>query len=302
MVRWRRGRRSANIEDRRRAGGAAPGGTRIPIGRIGVPGGRTGGIVGIIFLVILILAIVLGGGLGQIVPQNGGPSGEPSRLTEAQEDQIADFVSLVLGDTEVTWSEIFADDLGRTYAYPTLVLFTGYVDSACGQASSAVGPFYCPADENLYIDLEFFYDLQQRYGAPGDFAQAYVVAHEVGHHVQNLLGTTDYAAAATRGARSQAEANQISVAVELQADCYAGIWANRAVRRGDLILESGDVEEGLNAASAIGDDRLQQQAQGYVVPDAFTHGTSAQRVEWFRRGLDSGDLDACDSAMLPDVG
>jgi predicted metalloprotease len=300
MVRWRQGQRSANIEDRRGAGGGGiPGGNGIPIGR-GIPGGRAGGIVGIIFLIIVVLAIVIGGDFGQIIQGTGGPSGQSSSLTQEQEDQLADFISLVLGDTEVTWREIFEDDLHRTYDYPTLVLFTNYVDSACGQASSAVGPFYCSGDQTVYLDLEFFSDLQQRYGAPGDFAQAYVVSHEVGHHVQNLLGTVNYVDAQRTGS-SQEEENQLSVALELQADCYAGLWANRAVRRGDLILESGDVEEGLNAASAIGDDRLQQQSQGYVVPDTFTHGTSAQRVEWFRKGLDTGDLDACDSTLLPDI-
>ena len=204
----------------------------------------------------------------------------------------------MLGDTEATWNRIFRDDLGRTYTPPSLVLYTGYVESACGQASAAVGPFYCPGDQTIYLDLDFFHDLHAGLGAPGDFAQAYVIAHEVGHHVQTLLGTNRAIQAAQRRAGSEIEVNRLSVALELQADCYAGVWANRASEQ-NLILEPGDVEEGLNAASSIGDDRLQKQSQGYVVPDAFKHGSSAQRVQSFRAGLKSGRLGTCEIAGLP---
>jgi hypothetical protein len=228
-----------------------------------------------------------------------GTLGQQSQLSEEQ-NQSAEFVSLVLGDTEATWNDIFMDELGRSYVDPKLVLFTGAVQSACGRAGASVGPFYCPGDQKIYLDLDFLNELQERLGATGDFAQAYVIAHEVGHHVQTLVGTSEYVDS-MRLESSQVEANQLSVALELQADCYAGVWANRASNR-DLILESGDLEEGLNAASAVGDDRLQKQSQGYVVPDAFTHGTSAQRVEWFRRGLESGEMDSCDSSLLPAVG
>ncbi len=286
-MRWRQGRRSTNIEDRRGAGG----GGRIP--------GGAAGIGGLGLVAILVIAALLGVNPGPFLEGNqfSGNSAPQSRLSTDQQNQLADFVSLVLGDTEVTWNEIFSEELGRNYTYPGLVLFTGGVDSACGQASSAVGPFYCPADEKVYLDLDFFYDLQQQYGAPGDFAQAYVIAHEVGHHVQTLTGTSEWVQ--RRSARlSEVEANRLSVAQELQADCYAGLWANRASKN-DLVLEPGDVEEGLNAASAIGDDRLQQKYQGYVVPDSFTHGTSAQRVEWFRKGLEGGTLASCNCDPLP---
>jgi uncharacterized protein len=205
---------------------------------------------------------------------------------------LADFVSIVLADTEDTWSSIFAaNDLD--YREPTLVLFSGAVDSGCGFAQSAVGPFYCPLDEKLYIDLSFYRDLRERFGAPGDFAQAYVIAHEVGHHVQNQLGIMDEVQSA-QSQVSQVEANRLSVMLELQADCFSGVWANNAERARD-VLEEGDVEEGLNAASSIGDDRLQMESQGRVTPDSFTHGTSAQRVSWFEAGLESGDVNSCDT-------
>lgn len=198
----------------------------------------------------------------------------------------------MLADTEDTWTQIFAAD-NREYRPPTLVLFSDAVDSACGFAQSAVGPFYCPADEKVYIDLSFYRDLKDKYGAPGDFAQAYVIAHEVGHHVQNQLGISDRAQSIQQGL-GEAGANRLSVMQELQADCLAGVWANNA-DRAKGILEQGDVEEGLNAASSIGDDRLQMQSQGHVTPDSFTHGTSAQRVSWFKAGLDSGSVDSCDT-------
>jgi predicted metalloprotease len=289
MVRWRQPTSSGNVEDRRTAR---------------IPGGAAGGLGGLIVLLILLIAVIMGVDPGQVFGGSeipSGPMGEPSSLSPEEEQQLADFSAQVLGDTDATWSRIFAEDLGRTYTPPTLVLYSGYVESACGQGSAAVGPFYCPSDERIYLDLDFFHDLRADLGAPGDFAQAYVIAHEVGHHVQTLLGTTQYVETAQRRATSQAEVNRLSVALELQADCYAGVWANRASTR-NLILEPGDVEEGLNAASSIGDDRLQQQSQGYVVPDAFTHGSSAQRVQFFRGGLNSGELGACDIAGLPAVG
>jgi predicted metalloprotease len=210
----------------------------------------------------------------------------------AEEAHLREFVSVVLADTEDTWGEIFAA-AGRTYEQPSLVLFSGAVESACGLAQAAVGPFYCPGDHKLYIDLSFYDDLQNRFGAPGDFAQAYVIAHEVGHHVQTLLGISERNMAARRAA-SETEANELSVRQELQADCLAGIWAHHANRSRQL-LEAGDIEEGLNAASAIGDDRLQRQSQGYVTPESFTHGSSQQRVTWFKRGYESGSPDSCDT-------
>jgi predicted metalloprotease len=208
------------------------------------------------------------------------------------DDELRDFVSVVLADTEDVWNDLFRRR-NANYREPTLVLFSGAVQSACGFAQAAVGPFYCPADQKVYLDLSFFRDLRDRFGAPGDFAQAYVIAHEVAHHVQNLLGISDKVRAAQQRT-GQREANQLSVRLELQADCLAGVWANQA-QRSRQILEEGDVEEALGAASAIGDDRLQRQSRGYVAPDSFTHGSSAQRVEWFRRGLDSGRVDQCDT-------
>lgn len=285
-MRWRQGRKSENVEDRR---------------SVGVPGGAAG-IGGVGLIVILLISMFMGVDPGQFLEgaqDSTGTMGQ-SQLSEEQLNQSAEFVSLVLGDTEATWNGIFLDQLGRAYIDPKLVLFTGAVQSACGRASASVGPFYCPGDQKIYLDLDFLNDLQVRLGASGDFAQAYVIAHEVGHHVQTLVGTSQYVDTMTREA-SQVEANQLSVALELQADCYAGVWANRATHQ-DLILESGDLEEGLNAASAVGDDRLQKQSQGYVVPDAFTHGTSAQRVEWFSRGLESGGMASCNCPELPAIG
>jgi hypothetical protein len=200
--------------------------------------------------------------------------------------------AVVLADTEETWNTILPQ-YGVQYVEPSLVLFDGLVASGCGTAESAMGPFYCPLDQKVYIDMSFYNDLSKRFGAPGDFAQAYVIAHEVGHHVQNLVGTAEKVRA-TQQRASKVDANELSVRMELQADCYAGVWANHASRSRQL-LEAGDVEEGLNAASAIGDDRLQRMSQGRVVPDAFTHGSSEQRVRWFRKGLESGSLEACDT-------
>ncbi len=208
------------------------------------------------------------------------------------QDELADFVSVVLADTEDTWNPIFAA-AGRVYEEPRLVLFSGAVQSACGMAGAAMGPFYCPADRKLYIDLSFYDELKRRFRAPGDFAQAYVIAHEVGHHVQNLLGISDQVQARQQRV-GRAEANDLSVRLELQADCLAGIWGHHTERERDM-LETGDLEEALNAAAAIGDDRIQREATGRVMPDSFTHGSSAQRVRWFRVGFESGDVDRCDT-------
>ena len=275
---WENGRRSENVEDRR---------------GIGV-GGIAGGGVGVV--VIALIAMFFGVDprvILQEVGQGQAPSGQQQAVpVDPAQDKLKDFVSVVLADTEDTWGEIFQKG-GAHYERPKLVLFTGAVRSACGTAQSAVGPFYCPGDHKVYIDLDFYKMLEQRFGAPGEFAKAYVVAHEIGHHVQNLLGISAKAhAAMERSTRERA--NQLSVRQELQADCYAGIWANHA-NRSRHILQAGDVESGLNAAAAIGDDRLQKQSPGYVSPESFTHGSSAQRVQWFRRGLESGELSACDT-------
>ncbi|MBM4197068.1 MAG: flagellar biosynthesis protein FlgM [Gammaproteobacteria bacterium] len=279
-MRWEQGRRSDNVEDRR----------GMPVLRGGVVGGGIGAIV-----LVLVASYFLGVDprmLMQVIPQDSSPAGsaEPAPAPVPGADPLADFVSVVLGDTEDTWTAIFRE-VGQSYEPPALVLFSGAVESACGVGQSAMGPFYCPADRKVYIDLDFYRDLRERFNAPGDFAQAYVIAHEVGHHVQNLLGTSSR----VQGARQQAsegEGNALSVRLELQADCYAGVWAAQADEaRG--ILEAGDVEEGLTAASAIGDDRLQRQATGTIAPDSFTHGSSEQRVRWFRRGLETGDPAQC---------
>jgi uncharacterized protein len=220
-------------------------------------------------------------------PYSETPVGPPPA-----DDEMGQFVATVLGYTEDTWGALFKQS-GQTYREPTLVLFSDQVSSACGFAQAAMGPFYCPADQKVYIDLGFYRDLHERFGAPGDFAQAYVIAHEVGHHVQNLLGIAQEVQS-LRQQVSEPEANALSVMMELQADCFAGLWAHHT-ERAEQVLEEGDLEEGLNAAAAIGDDRMQRRAQGYVVPDAFTHGSSAQRVRWFREGLATGDFKACDT-------
>jgi predicted metalloprotease len=285
-LRWREGRRSQNVEDRRGSG----------LGRGGI---RLGG--GSLLLLLLaawlfginplqILSLLAGAGETTVelpdAPDAGPVAGG------APQDEGAAFVSVVLADTEDTWGELFAR-AGARYEAPKLVLFSGVVRSACGMAQSAMGPFYCPRDQKVYIDLDFYRDLRDRFGAPGDFAQAYVIAHEVGHHVQTLLGVSQQVHEAQQRL-PQAEGNALSVRVELQADCYAGVWAHHA-HRARQVLEQGDVEEGLAAAAAIGDDRIQQQTQGTVVPESFTHGSSRQRVEWFRRGLEQGDLERCDT-------
>jgi predicted metalloprotease len=223
--------------------------------------------------------------------EQGAGTGTGDATTE---EELKDFVSVILASTEDVWNQIFSEGKG-SYRQPTLVLFSGATQSACGYAQSAMGPFYCPPDQTVYIDLDFYRDLRSRFEAPGDFAQAYVIAHEVGHHVQNLLGIEKQVSRARAGL-SEADANALSVRVELQADCFAGIWAHQIEANDqNLKLEPGDIKEGLTAASAIGDDRLQSQATGRIVPDSFTHGSSVQRVRWFQRGLDTGDLEACDT-------
>lgn len=279
VMRWNRGRRSDNVVDARGRGGM--------VGGLGIGG----------ILVVVVLSLVMGEDPLTVLDQLGGGQATSvdsrSAVPAGSEDPQVDFVRAVLGDTEDTWRELF-QGAGRQYQDPTLVLFRGGVQSACGFASSAVGPFYCPGDQQVYLDLQFFEEMARRFSAAGDFAQAYVIAHEVGHHVQTLLGVTQQMQAARqRGARMEGD-NGLLVRQELQADCLAGVWAYHAHQRHDW-LEEGDLEEALNAASAIGDDRLQQQSQGRVVPDAFTHGTSAQRVRWFKTGFEGGDVNRCDT-------
>ena len=275
-MRWMGGRQSENVEDRRGLG--------VPL----VAGGGLGTIVLIVLALFFGLdpSVILQGGDGPPVPQQQAPS-----ASSAGGDQMRDFVATVLADTEDTWHELFRE-MDREYREPRLVLFNTAVQSACGVAGSATGPFYCPQDQKVYLDLDFFRALRERFRAPGDFAQAYVIAHEVGHHVQKLLGISDVVMAERR--RGGVDANAASVRLELQADCLAGVWGYHADRTRH-ILEAGDVEEALGAAAAIGDDRLQRQAGGRVAPESFTHGTSEQRVRWFTRGIESGDLRECDT-------
>jgi predicted metalloprotease len=244
-------------------------------------------------LLVAVVVMLMGGDPGAVLDMLGGASSGAERApASAEEEEMVEFVRHILGTTEDVWTDIFAQQ-GAQYQAPTLVLFTNAVQSACGTAPSAVGPFYCPMDRQVYIDLSFYDELRSRFGAPGDFAQAYVIAHEVGHHVQNLLGIADQVQSA-RGSASEAQSNALSVRMELQADCLAGVWANRT--QAELSwLQTGDVEEGMNAAAAIGDDRLQRQAGGGVNPESWTHGSSAQRVEWFRRGMTEGSLSSCDT-------
>lgn len=276
-MRWRGRQGSSNVEDRR-----------------GVRYGRAGGI-GIGTILLALVAMYFGQDPSVVLQgvQPSAPTAEEGPYQETPEEaQLREFVSVVLADTEETWGQIFSQ-AGGTYEQPKLVLFSGAVESACGFAQAAVGPFYCPGDRKVYIDLTFYQELQSRFGAPGDFAQAYVVAHEIGHHVQTLTGISEKNMAARQGA-SEAQANALSVRQELQADCFAGIWAHNADRSRQL-LEQGDIEEGLNAAAAIGDDRLQKQGRGYISPESFTHGSSEQRVRWFKRGLESGSVQSCDT-------
>ena len=292
-MRWREGRRSENVEDVRGAGGGFGGGR-------GGGGLRLGG-GGLILLLVgawlfgadpmTLISILADGGSGSSI-QVPDESMQGSAPAPATNDEGGQFVSVILADTEDTWTEIFATG-GERYVAPKLVLFSNQVRSACGMAQAAMGPFYCPSDQKVYIDLAFYRELRDRFQAPGDFAQAYVIAHEIGHHVQTLLGTSQQVHQAQQQS-SQAASNALSVKLELQADCYAGVWAHQANRSRQL-LEEGDVEEGLNAASAIGDDHIQRQTQGTVVPESFTHGSSEQRVSWFRRGLESGSMKNCDT-------
>ncbi|AYD01618.1 neutral zinc metallopeptidase [Neorhizobium sp. NCHU2750] len=295
---WKGRRQSDNVEDQRGSSmGGSPmggGGFRIPIGGGGRGGGglSIGGIV-VVLIICWITGInpltLLSG--GDIDLGGGGTTTQQSRPSGPANDDMTAFVRTVLADTEDTWTEIFKGN-GQTYQDPTLVLFSGRVNSACGYASAASGPFYCPGDRKLYLDTSFFDELSQRFGASGDFAEAYVIAHEVGHHVQNLLGILPKFNQA-RQRMSEAQANQMSVRVELQADCFAGVWGKHTDQKG--LLSQGDLEEALNAAQQIGDDTLQKRSQGYVVPESFNHGTSAQRVRWFKRGFDSGNMSACDT-------
>lgn len=281
-MKWVGRRQSGNVDDRRGSGGGGGRG----FGGFGIPGGlfSKGGIV--VILIIVVVSWISGVNPLQLLQQvdNGGGnySNNQTYTPSAQEEELANFVRVVLADTEDVWNKQFED-----YREPTLVMFTDYVQSGCGNASSQTGPFYCPADEKVYIDLSFYNDLKTRFGAPGDFAQAYVIAHEVGHHIQHIMGISDKVHS-VREQQNETEANKMSVRLELQADFLAGMWAHYAEMNN--LLDPGDIDEALTAASAIGDDRLQKQAQGRVTPDSFTHGTSAQRMKWFKKGYETGDL------------
>ena len=311
---WRGRRQSDNIDDER---GNSGGGFGMPGGGLGGPGGGFripiggraggGGLSTIVILVVLFFALkacgidplqvlsqldggdVIGQGSGQMTDDSGQGTGAPAN------DEMKQFVATVLAETEDVWSGIFQAN-GMTYKEPTLLLFSGGVRSACGFTSSAAGPFYCPNDQKVYLDTDFFKQLSQQFGASGDFAEAYVIAHEVGHHVQNLTGILPKFNQMLQS-MSEADANHMSMQVELQADCFAGVWGHYTAQKG--ILEQGDLEEALNAAQQIGDDTLQKKMQGYVVPESFNHGTSAQRVKWFKRGFDSGKLSDCDTFNNP---
>jgi predicted metalloprotease len=303
-MQWRGRRQSGNVEDRRGQSGGFGGAGRMGGGRIpiGIPGGggRGGGIgIGTIVIILVVCwflginPLTLIGGLGgggsgiQIGPP---PSGETGQQGTPADDR-GQFVATVLADTEDTWNQVF-QSAGQTYEEPTLVLFSSSTSSACGFASAATGPFYCPADHKLYIDLGFYDELARRFQAPGDFAEAYVIAHEVGHHVQNLIGVLPKVNQ-QRQRVSQQESNELSIRTELQADCFAGIWAKHSENVG--AVEDGDIEEALNAAAAVGDDAIQKRTQGYVVPESFNHGTSAQRAKWFKQGYQAGSVDSCDT-------
>ena len=276
-MRWQLSRKSSNVEDHR--GMTAP---------------RAGGIGCLGIVVIIVIAYLTGSNPLELLQQVGTDttvSTQEPAAVPGQNDEASDFVRAILGDTEDAWTGIFASD-GQQYQAPKLVLFTGAVSSACGYNSAAVGPFYCPPDQKVYLDLSFFQELSRRFGASGDFAQAYVIAHEVGHHVQNLLGISDEIDRLRRRS-SETQANALSVMQELQADCLAGVWGNHAHRKN--LLEAGDIEEGLRAAEAIGDDLIQKRSQGYINPESFTHGTSEQRAYWLRRGLETGRVDACNT-------
>src|SRR6185369_2693094 len=282
-MKWLGGRESSNVDDRR--GMSAGGGVAIG-----------GGIIGLIYLLFQFLSGGSGNDSSQI--QYPGQNVEMTQEQKAADDERAKFVKVVLGYTEDVWGELFKEQ-GRQYQQPTLVLFRNSVQSACGYASSASGPFYCPSDEEVYIDLSFYEELQDRFHAPGDFAEAYVIAHEVGHHVQNLLGISDKMES-LRQQLSEGEYNKYSVMLELQADFFAGVWAHHAQQMKN-ILDPDDIDEALNAANAIGDDKLQKESQGYVVPESFTHGTSQQRMYWFKKGFDTGDMSQGDTFHDPSL-
>lgn len=289
-MKWRGNRESSNVEDRRGQPGGG-GGFRMGGGRIGIGTVAIALVVSLLFDInpLTVLNILSGGG-GEYTTTS--QSQTPATPRAAPQDEMGKFVSVVLADTEDVWTELFAAQ-GRTYAEPRLVLFRGSVPTACGQGQSAMGPFYCPGDSKVYIDLGFYETLKNELGAPGDFAQAYVIAHEVGHHVQNLLGISRQVQE-MRGRVSQVQYNALSVKTELQADCFAGVWAHHA-QRTRQILEDGDIEEAMNAAAKIGDDALQKKSQGRVVPDSFTHGTSRQRMDWFQRGFQTGQMGRCNT-------
>lgn len=280
-MKWKGRAGSRNVEDRRGRGVGGP----------VLAGGGIGG------LLIVLLITFLGGDPGAILGDGGGGSSSEPYVASEREEELADFVSVVLADTEEVWAEVFAEE-GMEYVEPTLVLFSGSVQSACGMAGAATGPFYCPADSKLYIDLSFYDELERQFNAPGDFAMAYVVAHEVGHHVQNLLGVLGDVHQA-RNQLSETEYNQLQVRLELQADYLSGVWAHHAQGMG--YLEEGDLEEALTAASAVGDDTIQKRTRGYAVPESFTHGTSEQRKEWFYKGFRAGDLNDGNTFNAPDL-
>lgn len=306
---WKGRRQSDNVEDQRGSGGGFGGGFGRQPGQFRIPiGGRAGGggLSTIVILVVLFFAlkacgidpmqILAGGGGGEVAPGGGGQITDNSARTAPQtDDEMKQFISTVLAETEDVWTGVFQAN-GRTYEQPKLVLFSGQIRSACGFASAASGPFYCPNDQKVYLDTDFFQQLSRQFGASGDFAEAYVVAHEVGHHVQNLTGILPKFNQ-MRQRMSEADSNHMSMQVELQADCFAGVWGHFTAQKG--ILEQGDLEEALNAAQQIGDDTLQKKTQGYVVPESFNHGTSQQRQTWFARGFKSGKLSDCDTFNNP---
>ncbi len=281
-MRWQGRRESDNVEDRRGQSSGSGGGMRIPIRGKG----------GVVLLIVVVVAGYYGVDLTPLLTGDPAPSSQSSAVgISPNESEAAKFTSVITATTEDTWQEIFRQQ-GQTWQPPTLVMYRGATTTGCGTGQSVMGPFYCPADRKVYIDLSFYDEMKSSLGADGDFAQGYVIAHEVGHHVQNLLGIEQKVRQQQQGA-SQAQVNQLSVKMELQADCFAGVWGNSMQKQ--QILEAGDLEEALNAARAIGDDRLQQQGQGRVVPDSFTHGTSEQRYTWFKRGFDSGDMTQCNT-------
>lgn len=280
-MRWQGRRESNNVEDRRSAGSGGGGGFRVPMGGKG----------GIIIVVVVLVAGYYGIDLTPLLGGGGSQQISQTQQVSPQDDELAKFTSVILASTEDTWKTLFQQE-GKQYREPKLVMYRGATRTGCGTGQSVMGPFYCPADSTVYVDLSFYQELKDKLGADGDFAQGYVVAHEVGHHVQNLLGIERKVREMQQGA-SQTEVNRLSVKLELQADCFAGVWGH--VMQEQQVLEPGDLQEALNAAQAIGDDRLQQQSQGRVVPDSFTHGTSEQRYSWFKRGFDSGNYKECDT-------